>query len=105
MADPAGELASGGPGWTIRLGPRPDAERLGDSGPPTPRLYDAERVQAGEGIPMAEIEPGEYIDTYINMRSKERQSEEDMDPNIRRWFLKAPPTSWAASLPSTGSTR
>ena len=105
VADPAGELASGGPGWTIRLGPRPDAERLGDSGPPTPRLDDVERVQASEGIPMAEIEPGEYIDTYINMRSKERQSEEGMDPNIRRWFLKAHRTCSAAAPPSTGSTR
>jgi predicted TIM-barrel fold metal-dependent hydrolase len=40
---------------------------------------------------MAEIEPGEYVDTYINLPSKERQSEEGMDPNIRRWFLKSSP--------------
>jgi uncharacterized protein len=40
---------------------------------------------------MAEIEPGEYVDTYINMRSKERQSEDGLDPNIRRWFLKSSP--------------
>jgi predicted TIM-barrel fold metal-dependent hydrolase len=40
---------------------------------------------------MAEIEPGEYIDTYVNLPSKERQSEEAMDPNIREWFLKSSP--------------
>ena len=40
---------------------------------------------------MAEIEPGEYIDTYINLPSKERQSEEGMDPNIRAWFFKSSP--------------
>jgi hypothetical protein len=40
---------------------------------------------------VAEIEPGEYVDTYINMRNKERQSEETLDPNIRRWFLKSSP--------------
>ena len=40
---------------------------------------------------MAEIEPGEYIDTYINLPNKERGSEEGMDPNIRRWFLKSSP--------------
>ena len=40
---------------------------------------------------MAEIEPGEYIDTYVNLPSKERQSKEGMDPNIRQWFLKKPP--------------
>ena len=40
---------------------------------------------------MAEIEPGEYIDTYVNLPSKERQDEEGMDPNIRRWFLKSSP--------------
>ena len=40
---------------------------------------------------MAEIEPGEYVDTYINLPSKERQSEESMDPNIRQWFLKSSP--------------
>jgi uncharacterized protein len=40
---------------------------------------------------MAEIEPGEYIDTYINLPSKVRASEEDMDPNIRAWFLKSSP--------------
>ena len=45
---------------------------------------------------MAEIEPGEYIDTYVNLPSKERQSEEGMDPNIRRWFLKAHRTCSAA---------
>ena len=40
---------------------------------------------------MAEIEPGEYVDTYVNLPSKEPQSEEDMDPNIREWFLKSSP--------------
>jgi predicted TIM-barrel fold metal-dependent hydrolase len=40
---------------------------------------------------VAEIEPGEYVDTYINMPRKERRSEEDMDPNIREWFLKSSP--------------
>jgi len=40
---------------------------------------------------MAEIEPGEYIDTYVNLPSKEPQSEADMDPNIRQWFLKSSP--------------
>ncbi len=40
---------------------------------------------------MAEIEPGEYVDTYINLPRKERQSEEEMDPNIRQWFLKSSP--------------
>ena len=40
---------------------------------------------------MAEIDPGEYIDTYVNLPSKEPQSEEDMDPNIREWFLKSSP--------------
>jgi Amidohydrolase len=40
---------------------------------------------------MAEIEPGEYIDTYINVRSKERRSEENLDPGERRWFLKSSP--------------
>ena len=27
---------------------------------------------------MAEIEPGEYVDTYINLPSTQRQSEESM---------------------------
>jgi predicted TIM-barrel fold metal-dependent hydrolase len=40
---------------------------------------------------VAEIEPGEYIDTYINLPSKVRASEEGMDPNIRQWFLKSSP--------------
>jgi predicted TIM-barrel fold metal-dependent hydrolase len=40
---------------------------------------------------MAEIEPGEYVDTFINVPSKERQSEEGMDPNMRQWFLKSSP--------------
>lgn len=40
---------------------------------------------------MAEIEPGEYVDTYVNLPSKEPQSEADMDPNIRQWFLKSSP--------------
>ena len=40
---------------------------------------------------MAEIEPGEYVDTYINLPSKQRQSEEGIDPNIRQWFLKVSP--------------
>ena len=40
---------------------------------------------------MAEIEPGEYVDTYINLPSTQRQSEESMDPNIRQWFLKSSP--------------
>jgi predicted TIM-barrel fold metal-dependent hydrolase len=40
---------------------------------------------------MAEIEPGEYVDTYVNLPSKERQSEDTMDPNIRQWFLKSSP--------------
>jgi len=40
---------------------------------------------------MAEIEPGEYVDVYVNLPSKERQSEDSMDPNIRRWFLKSSP--------------
>ena len=44
-----------------------------------------------KGLSVAEIEPGEYVDTYINMRSKEQQSEETLDPNIRRWFLKSSP--------------
>jgi len=35
-------------------------------------------------IYMAEIEPGEYIDTYINLPSKVRASEEDMDPTSGR---------------------
>ena len=40
---------------------------------------------------MAEIEPGEYVDTYVNLPSKQRQSEETIDPNIRQWFLKSAP--------------
>ncbi len=40
---------------------------------------------------MAEIEHGEYIDTYINLPDKERASEEDLDPNIRKWFLAKSP--------------
>ena len=40
---------------------------------------------------MAEIEPGEYVDTYINLPSTEQQSEESIDPNIRQWFLKSAP--------------
>ena len=40
---------------------------------------------------MAEIEPGEYVDTYVNLPSKEKASEEDLDPNIRQWFLKNSP--------------
>jgi predicted TIM-barrel fold metal-dependent hydrolase len=41
---------------------------------------------------MAEIEPGEYIDTYINPPDKlPWQSERDIDPNERRWFLKSSP--------------
>jgi predicted TIM-barrel fold metal-dependent hydrolase len=40
---------------------------------------------------MAEIAPGEYIDTYINLPRRERQSEETLDPNIRQWFLKSAP--------------
>src|ERR1700761_8979873 len=40
---------------------------------------------------MAEIERGEYVDTYINLPAKDRQSEETMDPNIRQWFLKSSP--------------
>ena len=40
---------------------------------------------------MAEIEHGEYIDTYVNMPPKERASEETLDPNIRNWFLKTSP--------------
>lgn len=38
---------------------------------------------------MAEIEAGEYIDTYVNLSSKEPQPESDMDPNIRQWFRKS----------------
>ncbi len=40
---------------------------------------------------MAEISPGEYIDVYINLPSKEPQSPENLDPNIREWFLKTSP--------------
>ena len=40
---------------------------------------------------MAEIEPGEYVDTYVNLPSKQRQAEESIDPNIRQWFLKSSP--------------
>jgi uncharacterized protein len=62
---------------------------------------------------MAEIEPGEYIDTYINTRSKERQSEDDMDPNIRQWFLKSSPDilggftteHWIAKMTAAGIER
>ena len=40
---------------------------------------------------MADIAAGEYVDTYVNQPDKERRSEEGMDPNIRRWFLKSSP--------------
>jgi predicted TIM-barrel fold metal-dependent hydrolase len=40
---------------------------------------------------VAEIEHGEYVDTYVNLPEKERASEEDMDPNIRKWFLENSP--------------
>ena len=40
---------------------------------------------------MAEIEHGGYVDTYVNLPDKERTSEEDMDPSIRKWFLKNSP--------------
>jgi uncharacterized protein len=46
---------------------------------------------ASEGEAMAEIEPGEYVDTYINLPSTQRQSEDSIDPNIRQWFLKSAP--------------
>lgn len=38
---------------------------------------------------MAEISPGEYIDTYVNMPSAEPNR--DVDPNIRAWFAKSSP--------------
>jgi predicted TIM-barrel fold metal-dependent hydrolase len=38
---------------------------------------------------MAEINPGEIIDTYVNMPSPEVR--EDIDPNIRQWFAKSSP--------------
>lgn len=40
---------------------------------------------------MPEIGHGEYIDTYISLPRTERVSEESLDPNIRRWFLKSSP--------------
>ena len=40
---------------------------------------------------MAEIEHGEYIDTYINMPSKERIPEEALSPVNRNCFLKSSP--------------
>jgi predicted TIM-barrel fold metal-dependent hydrolase len=40
---------------------------------------------------MAEIEAGEYVDVYVNLPDKERANEEDLDPNIRQWFLKNSP--------------
>jgi uncharacterized protein len=38
---------------------------------------------------MAEINPGEYVDVWVNMPSRERHT--DMDPNIVRWFAKSSP--------------
>jgi predicted TIM-barrel fold metal-dependent hydrolase len=62
---------------------------------------------------MAEIEPGEYVDTYLNLPSKERQSEDTMDPNIRQWFLKSSPDllggvsteHWIAKMTAAGIER
>src|SRR6266542_4410924 len=62
---------------------------------------------------MAEIEHGEYIDTYINLTSKERRPEESLDPNIRSWFLKTspdllggvPPEHWVKKMTDAGVER
>lgn len=40
---------------------------------------------------MTEIKPGEYVDTYVNLPSTTRQPQEDMDPNLREWFIKTSP--------------
>ena len=40
---------------------------------------------------MAEIEHGEYVDTYIGLPSKERVSEEDLSETFRKWFLPQSP--------------
>jgi uncharacterized protein len=38
---------------------------------------------------MGEINPGEYVDVWVNMPSETRHT--DMDPNIVRWFAKSSP--------------
>jgi predicted TIM-barrel fold metal-dependent hydrolase len=40
---------------------------------------------------MAEIEPGEYVDVYVNVPARERAPDDAMDPNMRAWFLKSSP--------------
>ncbi len=50
---------------------------------------------------MAEIAAGEYVDTYINLPAAERQPDDAMDPNIRRWFLRSSPDLAGGVSPET----
>jgi predicted TIM-barrel fold metal-dependent hydrolase len=62
---------------------------------------------------MAEIEPGEYVDVYVNIPAKERAPDESMDPNMRAWFLKTSPDilggvsteQWVAKMTAAGIER